>query len=801
MSVRSRLAGGLSRAAKALGEPGPAAMQAAAQNVSQMGPQFPFSPGEPMQPFDGYSRTPRAFDYGTGYNIATRPRTRERVSFDTLRGLIEAYDVAEIAIWHRIDSIRSLDWKLLPADGFSGDPTDAIELGMEALAKPDRVTSFETWIAKWLYDVLAFDAGALYRMRNRGGQVVGLSVVDGTTIAPLLDYWGNPPEPPAEAYVQFANGVPWNWLTRADLIYEPFRPVPRSPYGRPALETIILNANTDIRFQVYFLQRFTEGNIPEAFASAPETWTPDQIEQWQTYWDSMIYGDQAGKHQIKWMPGGSSITWSNEKDFTDNFSLFLMRKTCAAFHVVPSVLGFTENVNKSSGDSQADVQAQVGDRPLVRYIQRTLTSFLQDDLGLPLRHAFDLGEEQEDRLQQAQADQIYVNIGAVSSSEVRELRYGLPENSARPVPRYIMSGAAGPVPLTALYAVAGPVDPETAAPDPDAPLPKTAFTGTPGVLPNPPLLAAPLAEDEYGRKALPPAPPAQPNAAVAKETTAGVTTATGVYGYDGPGQPRADGDHDRGDDGDPFPAGEPGPQDDVVKAELEAFRRFCRTRRRTGTWRDFQFRHVPPIEAGLLNDQGRASVAKAAQPAPPGVAGLAVQAADTGRVLMLQRALDPADPAGGSWEFPGGHAEDGEDLFDAAWREWAEETGSIPPPGELAGTWDASNGVYRGFVWTVPSEEAVPVRGPSIVTNPDDPDGDQVEAIAWWNPGDLPGNPAVRPELAADLPLVIAALSTAENDPDGVAKAVSGDPKDRTGQDGTSTLTRSPTGSRSSLPQ
>ena len=91
-----------------------------------MGPTHPFSPGEPVRPYDGYSRTPRAFDYQTSYNVATRPRTHERVSFDVLRALIENYDVASICISHRIDSIRSLSWKLVSADGYTGDITDAI---------------------------------------------------------------------------------------------------------------------------------------------------------------------------------------------------------------------------------------------------------------------------------------------------------------------------------------------------------------------------------------------------------------------------------------------------------------------------------------------------------------------------------------------------------------------------------------------------------------------------------------------------------------------------------------------------
>jgi 8-oxo-dGTP pyrophosphatase MutT (NUDIX family) len=750
MSVRSRIAGTLTRAAQALGGQ-PQTMREAAETASQMGTQHQFSPGEPIRPHDGYSRHPRAHDFVTGYNIATRPRTHERVSFDTLRGLIEAYDVAQIAIWHRIDSIRSLDWKLIAADGYGGDVTDAIPAGMAALRKPDRVTSFEAWLAKWLWDVLAYDAGSLYRMRNRGGRCVGLSVVDGTLIAPLLDYWGNSPEEPAEAYVQYINGLPWNWLTRGDLIYEPFRPRANSPYGHAPLESIILNANTDIRFQIYFLERFTEGNIPEAFAAAPETWSPDQIEQFQEYWDSFMYGDQSRKHQIRWMPGGSTIAWSNEKDFSDAFSLHMMRKSCAAYHVVPSDLGFTESVNRSSGESQADVQHRVGDLPLGHYIERVVTSFLQDDLGLPLQHKFDWGEEQDDRYQQAQADEVYLRNAVVGASEIREMRFGLAEPAGQVVPRVFFTERAGPIPLASLYAVAGKVDPQTAAPDPGAPLPRQAFAAVPGVLPAPAMREMPLAEREFGPAALPPAPAPQPGR-VEKDgdggPTVGITTDTGVYGYDLAGQ-----DEDDDEDSERERAEE-------VRKEMAAFRRFERARRRSGAWRDFTFAAVAPVPAHRLNDAGRLVVRKAA--GQVAVAGLAVLAEDTGRVLMLQRALGEDDPAGGTWEFPGGHLEDGETPLRAARREWAEETGCVPPPGAQTGSWVSADGVYQGIVWTVPSEDCVPVRADTEITNPDDPDGDQVEAIAWWDPEHIPGNPSVRQELLASTDDVMAALGTGE---------------------------------------
>jgi 8-oxo-dGTP pyrophosphatase MutT (NUDIX family) len=729
---------------KVFGSYQPAAMQAA-EAASQMTPTSPFSPGEPIGPYDGYSRTPRTRNYVTGTNINSRPRSNQRVSFVTLRGLMESYDVATMCAWHRIDSIRSLDWSLIPAEDATGDIAEAIKVGKAALKKPDRDTPFEQWLGAFLWDVLAYDAGTLFRMRNRAGRAVGLRVVDGTTFVPLQDYWGNTPQYPAEAYVQYANGVPWNWQTTRDIIYAPFRRTAGSPYGSAPLEAVLLNANTDLRFQSYFLERFTQGNIPEAFASAPESWTPQQIEQFQDTWDATLLGDQTIKSQIKWLPGGSKIEWSNEKDFTDGFSLHLMRKTCAAFHVVPSDLGFTESVNKSSGESQADVQHRVGDLPLIRFIQGILTSFLQDDLGLPLSFAFDLGEEQDDRLDQAQADKIYVELGAISPSEVREQRWGLPEPNGIPVPRFVYSTHAGPIPLASLYAVAGQVDPETAAPTPGAELPHTIFGGAEGVEPSPPIKTVPLAEQEYGPTAMPDAPPPQP---VAKDgeggsagtPTAGIAATTGIYSYD-----LASDDEDEDDEM-------------LVKAELDTFRRFAKARLRAGKWRDFQFTAAGSITAHNLNDSGRLAVRKAA--GEIAVAGLAVQAADTGRVLMLQRALDAEDPAAGMWEMPGGHLENDESPIQGAWREWAEETGLMPPPGEVGGIWLSPNGIYEGIVWTVPSEDCVPINGDrGQIVNPDDPDGDVTETLAWWDPAQLPGNPAVRQELLDSLDTVLVALN------------------------------------------
>lgn len=148
--------------------------------------------------------------------------------------------------------------------------------------------------------------------------------------------------------------------------------------------------------------------------------------------------------------------------------------------------------------------------------------------------------------------------------------------------------------------------------------------------------------------------------------------------------------------------------------------------------------------------------------AEPVAAGMAVVAEDTGRVLMLQRAKTEDDPAGGTWEFPGGHIEPGENPLMAAFREWSEEVGRRVPAGKPVGAWRSTDGKYLGYVWSVRNEAVVGLDSRTEVTNPDDPDGDTLEAIAWFEPDHLADNPAIRAELAADIERVKEAISIKE---------------------------------------
>jgi 8-oxo-dGTP pyrophosphatase MutT (NUDIX family) len=155
----------------------------------------------------------------------------------------------------------------------------------------------------------------------------------------------------------------------------------------------------------------------------------------------------------------------------------------------------------------------------------------------------------------------------------------------------------------------------------------------------------------------------------------------------------------------------------------------------------------PTTRRRFARDQAAAEAADGSLVA----AGLAVVAADSGRVLLLQRATDPSDPASGTWEFPGGKLEPGETPLEAAKREWGEELGCDVPDGQIVGSWTSPNGVYQAFVMLVASEADVKCNmdpEKRAVLNPDDPDGEDIEVAAWWDPSTLPGMPALRTEVA-----------------------------------------------------
>ena len=539
-----------------------AAMEAQGQNWAQI-----FGPGKPIDPMFGYSRPPRQWDYVTGRNVQQLPRA-DRLPFATLKGIIDNYDVAQICIRHILSDLLSMGLQWMPADGIQEDCAEDIAKAKAFWRFPDGRRRFRHWLSSYLQDVLRYDAGTLYKRRSIDGKLLapwspgikvgpdgrcqtpggwGLTVVQGTTISPLVDYYGGVPLPPAPAYVQFINGVSWDWLEADDLVYEPFTPFPESPYGLAPVESVLLNANTDIRFQWHFLNYFTDGTVPDGFMEAPpDASSPAQVEEWQAFFDAIMEGDQSKKHQIRFVPAGSRYTPAKDAAFAEAFPEYLLRRTIAAFGLVPNDLGFTENVNKSVGETQVDVQFRISTLPRTGFLEDIFDE-INGQLGLRVKMRFDTGQEKEDRLAEAQAWDIWIKNGSASSDEARQEVLGLPVNPEEMVPRIFFSTRAGAIPLKSIMEIAGDIDLETGAPKPGSVTPAddvlpgqpvTASGTTPtgddlrsqrskGVSGSPPPSGAPVASDAQEAAAT---GAGNSGDQMSKAETGGLTAATGVSG-------------------------------------------------------------------------------------------------------------------------------------------------------------------------------------------------------------------------------------------------------------------------------
>ena len=121
------------------GQPG-----AAGQGADWFGPLAPITPPQVSG---------RQWDYPSGYNLATTPRIYEPVSFHTLRGLAEGYDLLRLVIETRKDQMERQRWRIRPRDPKFKRKSTAIDAAMSTriaavesfLQKPDGVTRWKTW--------------------------------------------------------------------------------------------------------------------------------------------------------------------------------------------------------------------------------------------------------------------------------------------------------------------------------------------------------------------------------------------------------------------------------------------------------------------------------------------------------------------------------------------------------------------------------------------------------------------------------------------------------------------------------
>lgn len=311
------------------------------------------------------------------------------VDFDTLRSFSVVYDVARACINHRKRQIANLEWAIVPKDD-EEEPEEykrKIEEITTFFEEPCHQTDFKTFTDRIIEDLLVLDAAVLWKDVTYGRKVKELLPVDGSTIRLKVTQDGTLPEPPEVAYQQVIYGQLHGEYTTDEMIYKIMNPRTNTPYGLSPLECLIIGVDSALRSQLYNANLLSEGTVPEGFFGVPATWTPEQIKDYQTWFDAIMAGNFQNSSRIKFMPGGKGVGYIPTKKPEDmrflEFEKWLLLKTCAVFDVQPEDIGFIENMTRATGETQQQAGAERGLIPMANFIKSIYTKVIAEDFGAP----------------------------------------------------------------------------------------------------------------------------------------------------------------------------------------------------------------------------------------------------------------------------------------------------------------------------------------------------------------------------------------------------------------------------------
>jgi HK97 family phage portal protein len=378
-----------------------------------------FSPGQPLVPVD--QERLRTWQFPVGYNLVYTPRSWEEVGFAELRALAEYYLVA-MAIETRKDQIEKFEWAIVSRDPDSprSDADRRIAALTEFWNHPDGDTPFATWLRTAVHDVLTIDAPAFEIRRTRGGDIIGLDIVDGATIKVLVDDTGRRPIPPAPAYEQVIHGRPWRLLTTEELLYVPRNIRANHAYGFGPVEQIMLYINIGLRRALTQLHYYTVGNVPEGLICAPEGWSAEQIRSFQEWFDSILSGNLAERNKVVWAPAGAKYQAFKSSPIERDFEEWLARVVCYVYSLPPTSL--VNQVNRATGETMQEAAVSEGNQPLMAWTKRLADRVIQRHMGHDdLEFAWQV-EDPLDPEDQATMLVNLVKVGAITINEARAER-------------------------------------------------------------------------------------------------------------------------------------------------------------------------------------------------------------------------------------------------------------------------------------------------------------------------------------------------------------------------------------------
>jgi HK97 family phage portal protein len=388
-------------------------------------PQDWFGPLNPIGPSAPPEVAGRQFDFPSGYNLNIFPRAYEPIQFPDLRNLADSYDVLRTIIETRKDQMAKLEWTIRPRMDAKGQKLQNVDPALiedirQFFAMPNREDFWDAWLRQLLEDLFVIDAPTVYVERDRAGRMMSLEPIDGATIKRVIDDYGRTPIPPVPAYQQVLKGLPAVNYTSDDILYKPRNVRTHKVYGYSPVEQIVMTVNIALRREIFLLNFYTEGNMPEALAGVPATWTRQQITDFQRTFDSMMQNDDARRRRLTFVPGDIAKNFHSTKEgaLTDQTDEWLTRICCFAFSIAPTP--FIKQINRATAGTSQQQAAEEGLAPIQKWVKQFIDFLIVKEWNTrDVEFDFALREDVDPQIQETILTN-YVKGGVLSVNEARQ---------------------------------------------------------------------------------------------------------------------------------------------------------------------------------------------------------------------------------------------------------------------------------------------------------------------------------------------------------------------------------------------
>jgi phage portal protein BeeE len=320
-------------------------------------------------------------------------------------------------------------WRVQPKPGAQSLPDAEIRISAltHNLDSPNPDDSFRSLAEQVLEDLIVGGFGAIeIEATGDANRPIALFPVDGATIRMRADWDGMPG---SIRYEQVTGrlGPDANILLADDeLIYIRLNPRTHTPFGLGRLEVAFEAINSFLGAHRY-AGRLASNSVVE-YALWLQSVTPEQHERLIRWWQDEIEGtgrvpilSVENKPEVLRFGGGT------DADLRLQWQEFLLRIIADAFDLPPQALGLERDVNRSTAAEMNDQAFRQAIVPTARLLAEHLTrDAIAKKLGWDdLEFVFTDVDAASDPMEEAQIQQILIQSGVLTVSEVRRMR-GLP---------------------------------------------------------------------------------------------------------------------------------------------------------------------------------------------------------------------------------------------------------------------------------------------------------------------------------------------------------------------------------------